>query len=338
MRIFVMCWFILMSVSCSSPPGDLCRASDCRANESCNSEGVCAPAKPQGKCSRDEECSGGQTCQNARCVEKKQVGCSSDSTCGLGETCQEGKCRSTSQPGCQSPVDCGANERCERGQCVPKSGGCTTSGDCSSGEKCLGGKCVKTSSEDCPIPKKKLRKPLPYSSESPATVVKAGTSCANGSGYKSVQILNILTYGFGSVRVKQPARGVAFYQISIPLKQKKPTSSELSRLASRLGISSSALKGAQFHVIRSASTSVQVGSPALPSSIKAAFFLPTSVQKEGYLTFSSKSKADVDSVYTLLGRGVTLTLSIGQLSGSGTYRYTVEVRRSGTKLKVKQIM
>jgi len=96
-------------------------------------------------CTKDNECSSNQTCNNGICTYRT---CNASSECGTDQTCTSGYCY---QNTCVDNTGCTGINICEKGLCVPFGTVCDNDSNCfNSGLICVSGKCVQCgSSVDC---------------------------------------------------------------------------------------------------------------------------------------------------------------------------------------------
>lgn len=155
----------------------------CRSNEVCTASGCLV------KCTNNEQCAQGYTCQEGLCSSpkappQKELQCARNADCGTDAQCVDGKC--ASMPACAGvgcvckySSDCGENRICVDGKCerscdalnpCPSGSKCSTSGrcepdtqskatcgvqangaTCATGQHCVDGQCVAgcAANSDC---------------------------------------------------------------------------------------------------------------------------------------------------------------------------------------------
>ena len=153
LRLDAGTYFVIVKVALGARPTiSLTAAPVCARDQDCGANGLCVGGACQGRCARDADCAGAQTCQLAtgRCLEPAR--CVEDGDC-LGER----QCRFDGQcflPDCVENADCAV--ACVDEVCAPGApAACDADGDCFGLQVCapigacvLNGRCVDDA--DCP--------------------------------------------------------------------------------------------------------------------------------------------------------------------------------------------
>jgi hypothetical protein len=297
-----------------------------------------------------------------------------DPTGKFPETCPKladpGSCESNCQPGACGMVDncgktcgCTSAETCESGSCVPKTtqppASCTSGKKQCSGndlQECVSGSWIKTEtcangclsgiclggSCDCQISASSVKVTFPYVSTSPATVVSATGSCYVGTsakpcGYKGVELFKVVSYKGGSVSIKDLYTGGYVWGISFPFTQQAPTSSEASTLASKTGVSSSALKAASAATVTTGiSEKPTLSGYTLPDGVSLKAFFPTASGQDASIYFSSSDKSALEPVLDELEKSSGISVKLKLLPQLGmsqkTYTYEFKLKKTGATI------
>ncbi|MBX7098939.1 MAG: hypothetical protein K1X89_14615 [Myxococcaceae bacterium] len=237
----------------------------------------------------------------------------------------------------ESPDSCftggsGGGSGSSGGGSASSGGGTSSSGGGASG----GG----TGTNPCAIPVENLKTTFPYVSLSPPTVVNVlgypNPGClhstSGGPTYKGYTYASILNVIEASSPLTTDSTTAGYRTLQVRLKQRAPSSGEVSALSSTTGVP--AAKLSQPETLRSTQDALVVTGYTVPAGATLSWFLPTSSGSEGWFQlFGDTSKVNLDTVLAgLRGNNVTITAKVGQFSGSDVHTYTFKLTSNSVQI------